>query len=166
MAPQCGSRGRGRRGSGSGTSAFPTPSPLVRNSNARAPTHPSGSSTPCTPFTVELDDDSPSTKKRRWTSSYLVKQNHAPNTATTSMNAAMAAPIIVHRVMYLADFVGLDVSGAEGRANYVNDNKQSKCNRGDPNESLTHSVVREDKFPIDGGKGPVKLFPERSLKQI
>ncbi|KAJ8438342.1 hypothetical protein Cgig2_013390 [Carnegiea gigantea] len=84
MAPQRGSRGRGRRGSGSGTSAFPSPSPLVRNSNACAPTHPSGSSTPCTPFTVELDDDSPSTKKRRWTSSvwkhYNIKEGkHFPD---------------------------------------------------------------------------------------
>ncbi|KAJ8428150.1 hypothetical protein Cgig2_011523 [Carnegiea gigantea] len=68
MAPQCRSRGRGRA-SGSGTSAFPSPSPLVRNSNARAPTHPSGSSTLCTPLTIELDDDSPSTKKRQWISS-------------------------------------------------------------------------------------------------
>ncbi|KAJ8450785.1 hypothetical protein Cgig2_032410 [Carnegiea gigantea] len=71
MAPQHGSRGRGRRAYGFDTSAFPSPSPspLVRNSNARAPTHPSGSSIPCTPLTVELDDDSPSTKRRRWTSS-------------------------------------------------------------------------------------------------
>ena len=36
----------------------------------------------------------------------------------------------------------------------------------DLNETNTHSVVREDKFPIDGGKGPVKLFSERSLHQM
>ena len=38
-----------------------------------------GSSTPCLPLTVELDDDSPSTKKRQWTSSvwkhYNVKED-------------------------------------------------------------------------------------------
>ncbi|KAJ8435850.1 hypothetical protein Cgig2_029605 [Carnegiea gigantea] len=52
-----GSRGRGRT---------PSPSPLGRNT--RAPIHPSGSSTLPMPITVEVDDDSPSTKKRCWTS--------------------------------------------------------------------------------------------------
>ncbi|KAJ8444882.1 hypothetical protein Cgig2_015228 [Carnegiea gigantea] len=83
MAPQCGSRGRGRRGSGFGTSAFPSPSPLVRIHQEHEQNF-GGSSTPCTPFTVELDDNSPSTKKRRWTSSvwkhYNIKEGkHFPD---------------------------------------------------------------------------------------
>ncbi|KAJ8445660.1 hypothetical protein Cgig2_007136 [Carnegiea gigantea] len=74
MAPQrrvtvSGSRGHGRKASGSGTSAFPSPSLLGRNSKAPAPTHPSGSFTPCTPLTVVLDGDYPPTKKTRGTSS-------------------------------------------------------------------------------------------------
>ncbi|KAJ8427769.1 hypothetical protein Cgig2_010618 [Carnegiea gigantea] len=57
------SQGHGRMASGFNG---PSPSPLVRNT-ARAPMYPSGSSTPSTPIAVEVDDDSPSTKKRRWT---------------------------------------------------------------------------------------------------
>lgn len=68
MAPHRSSTGASR-GCGRTTSGFngPSPSPLGRNTT-RAPIYPSGSSTPSTPIAVEVDDDSPSTKKRRWTS--------------------------------------------------------------------------------------------------
>ena len=30
-------------------------------------------------------------------------------------------------------------------------------------EIITHNVVRDDKFPNEGGNWPLKLFPDRSL---
>ncbi|KAJ8444124.1 hypothetical protein Cgig2_005805 [Carnegiea gigantea] len=59
------SHGRGRQGSEFNS---PSPSPSGRNTS-RAPIYPSGSSTPSTKTAIEVDDDSTSTKRRRWTSS-------------------------------------------------------------------------------------------------
>ncbi|KAJ8441774.1 hypothetical protein Cgig2_009020 [Carnegiea gigantea] len=76
MAPRrrvdtTGTRGRGRRGSAGGASS---PSPLGRYTTPE-PIYPSGSSTPCAPIAVEVDDDSPSDKKRHWTSSVWKQYN-------------------------------------------------------------------------------------------